>query len=186
MRAGDAESDRLEAFWSAAERLRELFKFEFFYAPREAFRDEVVAELNRYDASWQTQLDADPAYASKLLRRFRPLVARAALLPFVEAYRVVANVLSRLPANEDLTAADCLERSLALGRQAYLQRRISSEASIGKLFFENGYRLIDNLGLTQAGDADLTERREALSREFRELANRLERLRVLTLPGDAW
>ncbi|MEO1594454.1 MAG: glycerol-3-phosphate 1-O-acyltransferase [Pseudomonadota bacterium] len=186
LRAGDAETDRLQAFWSAAERLRELFKFEFFYAPREAFRDEVEAELNRYDPAWQSKLDADPAYASDLLRRFRPLVARAAVLPFVEAYRVVANVLSRMPADEDLTAADCLERSLALGRQAYLQRRISSEASIGKLFFENGYRLIDNLGLTQAGDAELTSRREALSREFRELANRLERLRVLALPGDDW
>ncbi|MEL6951352.1 MAG: glycerol-3-phosphate 1-O-acyltransferase [Pseudomonadota bacterium] len=186
LRAGDAESNRLEIFWSAAERLRDLFKFEFFYAPREAFRDEVVAEMDRYDAAWQTRLDEDPAYAADLLRRFRPLVARAALLPFVEAYRVVANVLSRLPADEDLTAADCLERSLALGRQAYLQRRISTEASIGKLFFENGYRLVDNLELTQAGDAELTARREALSREFRQLANRLERLRVLALPEDAW
>ncbi len=167
-------------------RQRDLFKFEFFYAPSDAFRDEVAAELARYDADWSRKLDDEPGFAEALLRRFRPIVARATLLPFVEAYRIVANVLSHLPASQDLSAADCLERSLALGKQAYLQRRISSEASIAKLFFENGYKLADNLGLTGAGDEALATRREALSREFRELANRLERLSVLALPGRGW
>jgi glycerol-3-phosphate O-acyltransferase len=52
-----------------------------------------------------------------------------------------------------------VQQSLAYGRQAYLQRRISSEASIGKLFFSNGYKLMDNYGLFDAKDPALAERR---------------------------
>jgi glycerol-3-phosphate O-acyltransferase len=72
------------------------------------------------------------------------MVAHAVLLPFVEAYRVVADVIGRQPVNAAFSDKDCVQQSLAYGRQAYLQRRISSEASIGKLFFSNGYKLMDN------------------------------------------
>jgi hypothetical protein len=60
-----------------------------------------------------------------------------------------------------LSEKDCVQQSLAYGRQAYLQRRISSEASIGKLFFSNGYKLLDNYGLfgAVAKDPALAERR---------------------------
>ena len=180
------QSDRVALFWREADHLRDIFKFEFFYAPREAFHQEVDAELARYDSDWSAKLAADGEYAGQLLARFRPLVARAALLPFIEAYRVVANVVSRLPAGEGIDEKECVSQSLALAKQAYLQRRISSEASIGKLFFENAYKLVDNMGLTVADDPRLGVPRQALSHEFRDLANRLERLRVLSLPGDDW
>lgn len=186
MRVSRSEGDRLAMFWREADRLRDLFKFEFFYAPRDAFHNDVDTELRRYDKDWQKSLTENPEYPGELLPRFRPLVSRAALLPFMEAYRIVANVVSRLETGEGIDQKECVKQSIALAKQAYLQRRISSEASIGKLFFENAFNLIENMGLTKADDPSLDSAREALSREFRDLANSLERLRVLTLPGDDW
>ena len=54
----------MEAFWNEVEHLRRLFKFEFFYAPTEEFRDEVRAELERYDPNGEPSLQKDPAFAT--------------------------------------------------------------------------------------------------------------------------
>ena len=171
----------VDRFWHDAERLRDLFKFEFFYAPREQFRRDVNDEMRRYESAWQETLDAKGG-ALKLFMRLRPRVAHSVLLPFVEAYRVVGDVLARQPLGERLEERDCVQQALAYGRQAYLQRRISSEASIGKLFFSNGFKLADNLGLVDPSREDLDERRRALAQEFRALQRRLERVRAAALP----
>lgn len=59
-----ANADPVEAFWNEVERLRRLFKFEFFYAPTEEFRDEVRVELQRYDPNREPSLQKDPAFAT--------------------------------------------------------------------------------------------------------------------------
>ncbi|MEM9316291.1 MAG: hypothetical protein AAGA95_16855, partial [Pseudomonadota bacterium] len=72
------------------------------------------------------------------------------------------------------------------GRQAYLQRRISSQASIGRLFFSNAYSLFDNFGLTAAVSSEDAaaqgERRLEMAQTFRDLQRRLERVRAAALP----
>jgi glycerol-3-phosphate O-acyltransferase len=45
------------AFWEEAESLRDLFKFEFFYAPRDEFRRDISAELSRYQPRWEEALE---------------------------------------------------------------------------------------------------------------------------------
>lgn len=172
----------LQAFWQEVDKLRDLFKFEFFYAPREEFHEEVGQELRCYSTDWEDALARDGDFARRILRDFRPLVAHATLTQFVEAYYVVADVAAMTPHDKALEADDCLRRSFAYGRQAYLQRRISSEASIGKLLFQNGYRWMENRGLAAAGDAELTERRAQASRSLRELMHRLQRIQALALP----
>jgi glycerol-3-phosphate O-acyltransferase len=172
----------LRAFWQEVDKLRDLFKFEFFYAPREEFHEEVGQELRCYSSDWEDTLVRDADFARRILRDFRPLVAHATLTQFVEAYYVVADVAAMTPHDKALEANDCLHRSFAYGRQAYLQRRISSEASIGKLLFQNGYRWMENRGLAAAGDAELTERRAQASRSLRELMHRLQRIQALALP----
>jgi glycerol-3-phosphate O-acyltransferase len=178
----DIAEDTVDAFWAEAERLRDLFKFEFFYTPTEEFRDQLDAELSRYQSDWQEQLAAKSTFAQQLLLMPQPLVAHTALLSFTEAYRVVANVLAETPDNEALEEKYCINTCLAYGRQAYLQRRISSEASIGKLLFENGYKLMENMGLTQAGDAELGKRRKEMNQSLRELAHRFDIIRSIAIP----
>lgn len=170
------------AFWDEAERLRDLFKFEFFYAPTDEFRDQVRDELNRYEPRWAEILSEDPGSAQRLLASFQPLVAHTTLLSFTEGYRVVADVLARKPDDAELEEKECVSQSLAYGRQAYLQRRISSEASIGKLLFANAFSLMANRKLTRGGDAAQGERRRQMSQEFRELAHRIDIVRTIALP----
>ncbi|MFN2289039.1 MAG: glycerol-3-phosphate 1-O-acyltransferase [Chromatocurvus sp.] len=170
-----------EAFWSEAERLRDFFKFEFFYAPRDEFRRQIREELDRYREDWETALE-DNGGAAVVLGQFVPLVAHSVMLPYIEAYRIVADVLARQPGGSALDEKDCIAQSLAYGKQAYLQRRISSEASIGKLLFQNGYKLMSNFGLTGSGDGDLAAARLELAQEFRTLQRRVERIRAQALP----
>lgn len=183
LRATMAGDLPLQAFWDEIDRLRDLFKFEFFYTPTEEFRSEIRAELDRYDTDWERRLDQGGDYGMRLLRDFRPLIAHATLTQFVEAYYVVADVLAVTPHAETLTADDCLRRCFAYGRQAYLQRRISSRASVGKLLFQNGYKWMDNKALAAAGDAGISQRRKQVSQDLRELTHRLQKLQALALPA---
>ncbi len=173
-----------EEFWAEAERLRDSFKFEFFYAPKDEFRRDITDELSRYQPGWEAAL-LEPGAAAKLFSRLQPRMAHGVLLPFAEAYRVVADVLARQNTSEVLSEKDCVQQCLAYGRQAYLQRRISSEASIGQLFFRNGYRLMENLDLLEVGDQGaecLAERRLLVAQAFRELQRRIERVRAAAIP----
>jgi glycerol-3-phosphate O-acyltransferase len=181
LHAAGETTDPLKEFWSEADWLRDLFKFEFFYAPKEEFRMQVASEMGHYDVQWETRM-AEPGYAQSLISSLRPLVAHGTLLHFVEAYRVVADVMARLPDAVSLDEKECVTQSMAYGRQAYLQRRISSEASIGKLLFENGHKLVANMGLAEGGDAAVGLRRRELSQDLRELAHRIDIIRTIALP----
>jgi len=168
----------LEAVWAETDRLRELFKFEFFYPPRERFRRNLVAELDRSDPDWRARLQNGEQGLRRLARHLQPFLAPAVLLPYVEAYSLVMAVLAQLRPGERLDQEHCVKQALREGRRAYLLRRISSEASIGRILFENGYRLATHLGLADAGTDDVVERRQALLLELRALGRRIERLRL--------
>ena len=165
-------------FWAETERLRDLFKFEFFYPPKAQFLDNLHAELNRTDPLWATRLQAGGDALDKLLVRLQPLVGHAVLLPYVEAYSIVFELLVRLKRGEQLTEKDCETQALQQSRQAYLLRRITSEASIGKILFQNAHRLAANFGLAGDTDDQAIKARRALLREFRELSRRMERMRL--------
>jgi glycerol-3-phosphate O-acyltransferase len=169
------------AFWGETERLRELFKFEFFYPPREQFRGELQAELERVDPHWREHAAGDARERARLAGRLQPFVGHAALLPYVEAYAVVVDLLARLGPGERLDEAHCVDRALREGRQAYLLRRVSSEASIGRILFENGYKLAANLGLTGEGTPEAIDGRRALLQELQSLLRRMERMRLEAL-----
>ncbi|MGB5258088.1 MAG: hypothetical protein WBN44_12590, partial [Woeseiaceae bacterium] len=173
----------LEAFWQEVTRLRDVFKFEFFYAPGEEFREEVAQELARFEIDWQGKLAADADFSRRLLRAFKPLVAHGTLTQFVEAYYVVASVVAGTPCDTGIDADECLKKCFAYSRQAYRQRRISSEASIGKLLFQNGYKWIENRGLAAAGGPELAEQRAEVRQGLRDLIHRLQRIQVLALPS---
>ena len=69
-----------------------------------------------------------------------------------------------------------IERCMSYGKQAYLQRRISSEASIGKLLFANAWKMLVSRGLTTNVDGR-SRQAEALN----QLIRRLEVIRALSI-----
>jgi glycerol-3-phosphate O-acyltransferase len=169
----------LAVFWNEVDQLRDLFKFEFFYDPSDVFHQQIRDELARYHDDWETLISQGAGGLGQMLDPMLPMVAHVTLLTYAEAYSVVAALLARLPAQEALEEDNCVSEALKYGRQAYLQRRISSESSIGKLLFRNGYRALQSRGLTGAGDAQLGERRLALARELRELLRRIDVVRAI-------
>ena len=90
--AGHAEGDRLEAFWAQAMRLRDLLKFEFYFADSTAFRAHVAEEMSWHE-NWEQHVAAGGDEVDAMLRAKRPLIAGAMLRPFIEAYEIVADVL---------------------------------------------------------------------------------------------
>lgn len=187
----DADSgDATAAFWAKIDRLRDLFKFEFFYPPRDEHRAAIEAELARIDPVWDRRLASGDRGIAQLLRRCQPVVGHAILLPFAEAYSVVAEQLARAKPGDVVDEKALLDAALVEGRQAYLLRRISSEAAIGKLLFANGLSLMRHMGLVEEATPDNLAARRALLMELRGLANVMETMRLSTvaladrLPGS--
>ena len=170
-------------FWEETDRLRDLFKFEFFYPEKQQYRSNLKAELQRVDPDWKAKLEEGGTKLVSLTNRFQPLIGHAVFLPFVEAYTIVLDILSRLEPGQAIDKKSCVALALKEGRQAYLLRRITSEASIGKILFENGFKMATGLGLTGETTAEMIVERKALLRKFRALSRRMEksRLEVLAL-----
>ena len=171
----------LEIFWSDVDRLRDLFKFEFFYAPTEQFHQQIRDELARYAGNWEELLQQGAPGFLQLQNNMLLLVSHSTLLTFAEAYSVVAELLARMDASEPLTEEQCVSKALKLGHQAYLQRRISSPASIGKLLFKNGFKLAEHRKLTAGGGKEVASGRKALAMEIRDVMRRLELIRALNV-----
>jgi len=175
--AGNPEAARA-AFWAEAMRLRDLLKFEFFFADKEAFRAEMQDELRFQDPGWEERF-RDAAEIHALLRRVRPFSAHRILRPIVEAYRVVGDALVQLPADATVDETRFLATCLALGKQYRLQRRIRSTESVSKVLFETALRLARNRNLIQSGDADVVGRRRAFAEELRDVIRRIDAIGAL-------
>nr|WP_210425324.1 glycerol-3-phosphate 1-O-acyltransferase [Spongiibacter thalassae] len=185
LKASEVEAEAaLNVFWREVDALRDLFKFEFFYSPTEEFHQEIREELGRIDPQWEDVLQQGRVETGWLLKHMDPLVAHVALLTYAEAYAIVADLLEEMPAEESLQSKDCANKAFKLGRQLYLQRRISSEASIGKQLFKNAYQLMEHRKLTSgsaAGDecSAVAERRSSQAHEIRDILRRIEIIRNL-------
>jgi glycerol-3-phosphate O-acyltransferase len=170
--------DPVGAFWDEIARLRDLLKFEFYFKERDEHRRQVAAEMARHDPSWEARLRSGPAAADELLAGMRPLVSHVVVRPFVEAYRLVADVLSH--DSQPVTAdSDVVREALGLGRQYVAQRRLRSSESVSALLFQTAMQLARNRGLLE-GD-DLAARRAAFLAELRDLVRRLDRIEDLAI-----
>lgn len=183
LEAAHTAADPLTAFWNEADRLRDLFKFEFFYAPTDEFHREIRQELSFFDQDWEKTIE-EHGQALALLRSMKPLIAHATIKPYVEAYRIMADVFARLSNTETLDEKAAVSAAFKYGRQAYLQRRISSKASIGQILFKNAFKVMTGLKVVEAGGAELVRRRKTESQRFRNLSHRIERIRTLAMPID--
>ena len=168
-------SDPLNAFWKEIAALRDIFKFEFFYPSAEAFNADIDEELSRFDPDWADAVKSGGAH--ELLTEMRPLVSHAVIRPFAEAYAIIADVLLDERMVESLEHENVvIEAALKYGRQAFLQRRITSEESIGKLMFSNGYQLAHNRGLITGDRAGLAAARLSFRAELDDLVQRLNHI----------
>jgi len=158
-----AESDRLEAFWAQAMRLRDLLKFDFYFADSAAFREHLTEEMSWHD-DWEANVEAGGERITAMLRAKRPLIASAMLRPFFEAYEIVADVLRDAPANVD--EKELTKLALGVGRQYVAQDRVRSNEAVSALLFATARQVAADQHLLEPA-ADLAERRRAFLGELR-------------------
>jgi glycerol-3-phosphate O-acyltransferase len=156
--------------WDEALRLRELLKFDFFFAQRREFADELQAELALIDPDiGQVGAEVNPTDAERWLGRLRPHVAHLVLRPFLDAYSVVAEQLATADASEEFDEQHFLAGCLRVGRQWALQRRLASEESVSAEMFRTALKLARHRELVVSDDPSLNKRRRVFADELREV-----------------
>jgi len=154
-------------FWEEALRLRDLLKFEFFFEEKKVFRGEIRRELALHVPEWERELERGPDAITAILPRLRPFHAHRILLPFLETYRVVGDLLKRQDPGKPVDEAAFVRDGLALGRQYVLQRHIVQAESVFKVLFGTALKLARNRGLLEPGGPECAEGRRAFASEIR-------------------
>ncbi len=156
-------------------RLRDLLKFEFFFAEKAAFQQELRQEVDLIAPQWRADDGAIVSVLGESIAASGGLVADRVLRSFLEAYWVVAD---RLVANGDrIVETDRFVAScLKVGRQYQLQRRIVSGEAISVELFKSGLKLAANRGLCDPYHPERAEGRVALAAELHDVLRRLELL----------
>ncbi|HEX7823682.1 MAG TPA: glycerol-3-phosphate 1-O-acyltransferase, partial [Mycobacterium sp.] len=161
--AARADGDRLDAFWAQAMRLRDLLKFDFYFADSAAFREHVAEEMSWLD-DWETNVAAGGERITAMLQAKRPLIAGAMLRPFFEAYEIVADVLRGT--TPEISEKDLTKLALGVGRQYVAQERVHSNEAVSALLFTTARQVAADQHLLEPS-ADLDDRREAFVAELR-------------------
>jgi glycerol-3-phosphate O-acyltransferase len=177
-------ADLEDAVWQEALRLRDLLKFEFFFARKRVYAEQMRDEVRLMDAGWESR-SRTAAQIEELLMEQPMLLAPRVLRPFVEAYRVVAEELAArdpaAPIEDDELIAECV----AVGQQRLVRGRIVAAESISAELFGGALRLARNRGLDDAGS------RRALAAEIADVDRRvavIARMATRLIPGQpvAW
>jgi glycerol-3-phosphate O-acyltransferase len=164
--------------WEKALAVRELLKFDFFFAGRDEFADELWREFAIMTGrSQDPSAPLDYEEVARSLNESDLLVAHLVLRPFVDAYRVVAEELTNVGTDRSVDEQLLLKRCLRLGRQWSLQHRITEESVSGEMF-STAVKLARHRGLIDPeGDADdLADRRSALVAELDDLQGSIAEL----------
>ena len=163
------------AFRTEVLRLRDLFKFEFFFSRKEQFREEFVDEFVFLGGPAEQFDKLNREEAERLLRRQPLLVAFGALSPFVNAYRVVARCLvdsgPRPIDDRNTFIANCQAESRKVGA--------GYPGFAAKALLTNGYLLAENRGLL-GNESAVEEKRRNFVEELDFVAQQLEEIREMT------
>ena len=163
------------AFREEIRRLRDLFKYEFFFSRTDEFRQQLVNELHYLGAPVKDLDQQDRQSAIMLLRRQPLLVAYGALAPFINAYHVVANCLLQDGREPVTDKTEFIARCQA-------ESRISGAGYPGfasKALLTNGLLLADNRGLLGGGN-DVAGKRRQFANELWFMAEQLYEIRGMT------
>ncbi|OBK34059.1 glycerol-3-phosphate acyltransferase [Mycobacterium sp. 1245111.1] len=163
--AGHVDGDRVEAFWTQAMRLRDLLKFDFYFADSAAFRQNIADEMSWHE-DWEAHVAAGAAEIDAMLYVKRPLMAESMLRVFFEAYEIVADVLRDAPA--DIGGKELTQLALGVGKQYVAQRRVRSSEPVSTLLFDTARQVVADQDLLEPGP-DLAERRIAFRRELQAI-----------------
>jgi glycerol-3-phosphate O-acyltransferase len=166
----DIEDDKLDrVIVTEALRLRDLLKFEFFFAPSDQFVEEVRHELSRHCPEWRNL--ARLGDVDSILQTFSPPVSPGALRPFIESYLLVADALVDL-GDDAADPKHVAETALAAGTAAMEAGTLGSADSRSSVVLESALRLATSRHLIDAAP-DVGRRRRTFRDEVTYMADRI-------------
>jgi glycerol-3-phosphate O-acyltransferase len=161
----DGDVDVVRATWTHALALRDLLKYEFFFATKDEFDAEMRFETDLVRPGWaEERPNADQV--ADLLAGSHLLLAHRVIGPFLEAYSVVANrLVTREPA-APLDRDGLIAESLGVAHQRWLQQDLHSPESISKDLMGGALELAGNRDLLGPGGDDLIASRQRFADEL--------------------
>lgn len=166
----DEKTNRILSFWEEIMRLRNLFKFEFFYTNKPQFSSEIEAELNLFDKNWRGIIGDPEGNIENLLAKQELFVSKGLLLVYLESNKVVCHTLNTWDLEDEFSDGEFIELCLFKGKELHWQNRISRLDSVSKPFLVSALRLAKNSKLTPV-DKKI---------DFKELDNWMDLLDNLT------
>ena len=178
----DAASDAVEATWQRALALRDLLKYEFFFATKREFDTQMRYETELVSPSWSDS-EVRAEEFTNLLSSTHLLLAHRVIGPFLEAYSVVADrLVTREPA-APLDGDGLIAESLGVAHQRWLQHDLHSPESISKDLMGGALKLAGNRGLLGPGGDDLRRERQRFADELAGAVDAIAVVRSLTERG---
>jgi glycerol-3-phosphate O-acyltransferase len=179
----EAEDDRERCFWDYVFELRDLLKFDFYFQERDDYRAAIALEMERTYPGWADALRGERDQARRVLLRMRPMTSPLMLRTFLEAYRIVGDVLVLHPELRDDSAI--VECALGLGRQYQMQQEISSDEPVSLLLFQTALSLARNRGLLDE-TADTADARREFATTLGTVLAHVQGLYDMSEPGPTF
>jgi glycerol-3-phosphate O-acyltransferase len=171
---GDAFRPSEAALHERIDALRDLFKFEFFFQPKDVLWQQVIDDVSRRYPDW---LQGSAAISSGLTSR-PPRFGHAILRSIAEAYLVTAQSLVGQGVRPVTDRKRFSEVLLSQGREMLLRRKISGESAISKDLFAVALQLADHRGLLQGDASTVAAARADLASELKEALAAIDRLQA--------
>jgi glycerol-3-phosphate O-acyltransferase len=174
---GIAESgeELVEAAEADALRLRDLLKFEFFFADKQHFRRQLAEELYLLDPDWRERVETVAA-ASELLSGAGTLVAHRALRSFFDAQFVVARRLLAREPRQAVEREEFVAECLRVGHQMLLQGELHGPESVSAELYSAAFKLAANRDLVDPGREPVRVAREQFLAEVSSTVARVARV----------
>ncbi len=175
-----ADVNVVSATWTRALALRDLLKYEFFFATKAEFDTQMRYETDVVSPGWAEQSPTTEGVI-KQLSDSHLLLAHRVIGPFLEAYSVVADrLVTREPA-APLDGDGLIAESLGVAHQRWLQQDLHSPESISKDLMGGALKLAGNRDLVGPGGDELVQSRQRFADELAAAVRAIEVVRSLAL-----
>lgn len=170
----------VRATWVRALALRDLLKYEFFFATKREFDAQMRFETDLVRQGWAEE-EVTASQVTEQLAGSHLLLAHRMIGPFLEAYSVVADrLVTREPA-APLDAEGLIAESLGVAHQRWLQQDLHSPESISKDLMGGALKLAGNRGLLGPGGDELRQARQRFADELAAAVAAIGVVRSLSL-----
>jgi len=160
-----SDVDVVAATWTRALALRDLLKYEFFFATKAEFDTQLRYETDLVRPGWAEE-SVTLREINEVLADSHLLLAHRVIGPFLEAYSVVADrLVTREPA-APLDSDGLIAESLGVAHQRWLQQDLHSPESISKDLMGGALKLAGNRALLGPGGNKLLQSRQHFADEL--------------------